>query len=159
MTPNPHHTATTMTKNPPNIQAQTNQKTPTNPTINPLKNNQTNPHQPPPPSITHPHHHGNPPPSRTTNIEKPTTKSITIPMLILPLQTTPETHEHTVAFATTSHLCHHIKPLIQGKIERKKKRKEKKGKRGTREGEGLNQRIRIEKEEKEKRERRDESDQ
>ena len=86
-------------------------------------------------------------------------------MLILPLQTTPETHEHAVAFATTSHLCHHIKPichhikpLIQGKIERKKKRKEKKGKRGMREGEGLNERIRIEKEEKEKKERRDESD-
>ena len=46
-------------------------------------------------------------------------------MLILSLQTTPETHEHAVAFATTSHLCHHIKPLIQGKIERKKKKKKK----------------------------------
>ena len=37
-------------------------------------------------------------------------------------------------------ICHHIKPLIQGKIERKKKMK---GKRGTREGEGLNEWMKI----------------
>ena len=100
-----------------NIHAQTNQKIPTNPTTNPLKNNQTNPHQPPPcplpsthhhhsttnphqpppPSITHPHHHGNPRPPQIANTKKSTTKSISIPTPISPLQTTSKTHEHTAA--------------------------------------------------------------
>ena len=77
-TPNSHHTTTTRTKNTLNIQAQTNQKTPTNPATNPLKNSQTNSHQPPlcplptttmaPQTHISHHHHRNPLPPRTTNI-------------------------------------------------------------------------------------------